>query len=445
MVPPWSLLSPTGVLYYVRNEDDLRKLAREEDLVVGSKKNNLLRELVDPANKKRLDQLPRHRAHWQLLQRVQWLQCVETAECVPVVGGDGDYFVKNFACAREDMQAFDGSRLNQLLNKGWLWRNGEKSNIYTQKSDSSLRWKRLDEPPADASSLLPSVPLPSPYATPPTEPPTEPLTEPLAAPPTETPTATPTKTPTEQPTATPTATPTEQPTMQPTMQPTEQPTEQPTVPPTVPPTVLPTAPPTAPPMVELTSARPSAFAFDPNRTALLMIDWQRDFLEEGGFGHLLGNDVGLLRTALAPAAAVLHAARRASLLVVHTVESHDGELNDCPLAKRRRCPAIGTMMEPSRGRVLVRGEPGNAIVGEVEPLETELIVYKPGKGAFFATGLQAMHAESIAPQPLHPPSLRSAPRPAPPPRSTSQVRALAWALCLSVPRRRSSIAATCLT
>ena len=163
---PWALLSPTGVLYYVRDEVSLRTLARDENLIVGSGKKNLLRQLVDPANKKCLDKLPRHRAHWQLLQRVQWLQCVETEECVPVVGGDGDYFVKKFACAREDMQAFDGSRLNQLLNKGWLWRHGEQSNIYTQKSNSSLRWKRLDEPPADASSLLPSVPLPSPYALP---------------------------------------------------------------------------------------------------------------------------------------------------------------------------------------------------------------------------------------------------------------------------------------
>ena len=149
---PWTLLSPTGVLYYVRDEVSLRTLARDENLIVGSGKKNLLRQLVDPANKKCLDKLPRHRAHWQLLQRVQWLQCVETEECVPVVGGDGDYFVKKFACAREDMQAFDGSRLNQLLNKGWLWRHGEQSNIYTQKSNSSLRWKRLDELPADAST-----------------------------------------------------------------------------------------------------------------------------------------------------------------------------------------------------------------------------------------------------------------------------------------------------
>ena len=105
---PWTLLSPTGVLYYVRDEVNLRTLARYENLIVGSRRNNLLRELVDPANKKCLDKLlPRHRAHWQLLQRVQRLQCVETEECVPVVGGDGDYFVKNFACAREDLQAFD--------------------------------------------------------------------------------------------------------------------------------------------------------------------------------------------------------------------------------------------------------------------------------------------------------------------------------------------------
>ena len=73
--------------------------------------------------------------------------------------------------------------------------------------------------------------------------------------------------------------------------------------------------------------------------------------------------------------------------MVHTVESHDSQLDDCPPAKRRRCPAIGDVLDPSRGRVLVRGEPGNAIVDEVTPAPGELVVHKPGKGAFFATAL----------------------------------------------------------
>jgi hypothetical protein len=166
---PWTLLSPTGVLYYVRDEVNLRTLARDENLIVGSRKNNLLRELVDPANKKCLDKLPRHRAHWQLLvlQRVQWLQCVETEECVPVVGGDGDYFVKKFACAREDMQAFDGSRLNEpALEQGLAMAERGAIEYLHAEERQQPSLEKLDEPPADASSLLPSVPLPSPYALP---------------------------------------------------------------------------------------------------------------------------------------------------------------------------------------------------------------------------------------------------------------------------------------
>mmetsp|Transcript_11327 Transcript_11327/g.26181 ORF Transcript_11327/g.26181 Transcript_11327/m.26181 type:complete len:177 (-) Transcript_11327:272-802(-) len=137
------------------------------------------------------------------------------------------------------------------------------------------------------------------------------------------------------------------------------------------------------------AARPFAFTMPEKaaRLALLMIDWQRDFLEEGGFGHVLGNDVSSLQAALAPATAVLHACRRNGVPVIHTLEAHDAALSNCPPAKRRRCPAIGTCLEASRGRVLVAGEPGNAIVNAVAPLHGEMLVHKPGKGAFYNTAL----------------------------------------------------------
>ena len=127
------------------------------------------------------------------------------------------------------------------------------------------------------------------------------------------------------------------------------------------------------------------------RMALLMIDWQRDFLEVGGFGHALGNDVSTLRKGLDAAADVLAAARHVGLPVVHTLEAHQADLTDLPAAKLRRCSAIGTALrgDPERGKLLVAGEPGNAIVPEVAPVAGELVLHKPGKGAFCGTSLHA--------------------------------------------------------
>ena len=145
-------------------------------------------------------------------------------------------------------------------------------------------------------------------------------------------------------------------------------------------------------MDELTiaSAQPFPYKMPPTgRVALIMIDWQRDFLEEGGFGHALGNDVSTLRRGLGPAAAVLTAARACGVPIIHTLETHKPDLSDLPAAKLLRCPAIGKALqaEPARGRLLVAGEPGNAIVDEVAPIAGELVLHKPGKGAFCGTAL----------------------------------------------------------
>ena len=142
--------------------------------------------------------------------------------------------------------------------------------------------------------------------------------------------------------------------------------------------------------MHIEEAEPYPFAVPPEgRVALLMIDWQRDFLDVGGFGHSLGNNVAPLRAALPAAAAVLHAARQASLFVVHTLEAHRPDLSDLVSAKKRRCPAIGEVLDGQveRGRLLIAGEPGNAIVPEVAPVPGELILHKSGKGAFYNTTL----------------------------------------------------------
>jgi len=140
-------------------------------------------------------------------------------------------------------------------------------------------------------------------------------------------------------------------------------------------------------------AEPYEFEFDPRTTALIMIDFQRDFVEPGGFGEALGNDVSLLRRAIPAAARVLKAARAASLFVVHTREGHRPDLTDCPPAKKRRGRLRTGIGDPGpMGRILVRGESGHDIVKELSPDAGEPVVDKPGKGAFYATDLHTILA-----------------------------------------------------
>jgi nicotinamidase-related amidase len=139
------------------------------------------------------------------------------------------------------------------------------------------------------------------------------------------------------------------------------------------------------------NAEPYEFEFDPRTTALVMIDFQRDFVDPGGFGEALGNDVSLLRRAVAPAARVLEVARAIGMLVVHTREGHRPDLADCPPTKRARGRLKAGIGDPGpMGRILVRGEYGHDIVKELAPVTSEPVVDKPGKGAFYATDLQAI-------------------------------------------------------
>jgi nicotinamidase-related amidase len=135
-------------------------------------------------------------------------------------------------------------------------------------------------------------------------------------------------------------------------------------------------------------AEPFAYALPRATTALVVIDMQRDFVEPGGFGAALGNDVSRLTAIVPTVAALLALARRQGWPVIHTRESHDAALADCPPAKRSRgAPALRIGDEGPMGRILVRGEPGNAILDAVAPLGGEIVLDKPGKGAFYATAL----------------------------------------------------------
>jgi biuret amidohydrolase len=136
-------------------------------------------------------------------------------------------------------------------------------------------------------------------------------------------------------------------------------------------------------------AEPYPFSLTPATTALVIIDMQRDFLEPGGFGEGLGNDVSLLQRVVEPLQAVLAAARASQMLVIHTREGHRSDMTDCPPSKLARGRLEFGIGSPGpKGRVLIRGEFGHGIVDELAPAPGEIVLDKPGKGAFYATDLE---------------------------------------------------------
>ena len=140
--------------------------------------------------------------------------------------------------------------------------------------------------------------------------------------------------------------------------------------------------------VTAVAAEPEPIMVDFDRTALVIIDMQRDFLEPGGFGETLGNNVSLLDAAVGPCRAVLDAARQAGILVIHTREGHKPDLSDAPPAKIDRGePSLRIGAPGPMGRILIRGEPGHDIIPRLYPIDGEVVIDKPGKGAFYATEL----------------------------------------------------------
>jgi nicotinamidase-related amidase len=138
-------------------------------------------------------------------------------------------------------------------------------------------------------------------------------------------------------------------------------------------------------------ANPGPIAVDLKRTALVIIDMQRDFLEPGGFGETLGNDVKLLSAAVGPCKRLLDAARAQRMLVIHTREGHRPDMTDVSKAKLERGdPSLRIGDMSSMGRILIRGERGHDIIPELYPQPGEPIIDKPGKGSFHATDLHSI-------------------------------------------------------
>jgi nicotinamidase-related amidase len=126
------------------------------------------------------------------------------------------------------------------------------------------------------------------------------------------------------------------------------------------------------------------------QTALIIIDMQRDFLDPAGYIAQSGVDVAPLRAIIPEVQRLLMAARRFGVRVVHTREGHRPDLSDLSATKRQRAAGCGAAIGSvgPLGRLLVRGEPGHAIVDELAPLPAEPIIDKPGFGAFYATDLE---------------------------------------------------------
>ncbi len=138
-------------------------------------------------------------------------------------------------------------------------------------------------------------------------------------------------------------------------------------------------------------ATPFAYSFPPENVALIVIDMQRDFIEPGGFGETLGNNVALLEAIVPTTAALIGVFREKGWLVIHTRESHKPDLSDCPPAKKDRGnPSLRIGDEGPMGRILIQGEPGSQIIPALAPIDGEVVIDKPGKGAFYATELSGI-------------------------------------------------------
>lgn len=144
----------------------------------------------------------------------------------------------------------------------------------------------------------------------------------------------------------------------------------------------------------IVAAKPFEFDIDAAHCALIVIDMQRDFVERGGFGETLGNDVTRLQAIVPTVAALIDGFRKAGLTVIHTRECHKADLSDLPPAKRDRGdPTLRIGDAGPMGRILIAGEEGADIVAALYPVPGEIVIDKPGKGAFYATDLQQILAE----------------------------------------------------
>jgi len=134
---------------------------------------------------------------------------------------------------------------------------------------------------------------------------------------------------------------------------------------------------------------PITGTLDPQRTALLVIDMQRDFCDPSGYMNSRGDDVAAARAIVPRILSALEAARRTGMLVIYTREGHRANLSDLPENKRLKTARAGAQIgtEGPLGRLLIRGEVGWDFIDEMQPLDEDVVIDKIGTGAFHATEL----------------------------------------------------------
>ena len=147
---PWTIVSPLGEIHVVKSEGELKSLAKANGLVDKSYKNQL-RALVGVGIEKPIRSLPLHRNGWQLLERVCWLVHVESGLWAPIIGGDGQLFMSNFkSWCNINLPGLEGGRLNEFMNKGWYWSNGQEQQVLCSA------WRRAEAPPSHAEEEITS-------------------------------------------------------------------------------------------------------------------------------------------------------------------------------------------------------------------------------------------------------------------------------------------------
>lgn len=136
---------------------------------------------------------------------------------------------------------------------------------------------------------------------------------------------------------------------------------------------------------EVTTRMRGPFTFDPRSTALVMIDFQRAFIDDESDLARRGYDMSPMQAIVPVARTLLASTRQAGLRVVHTREGYLPDLSDVNPVKRSR----GTVGRPGAlGRHLIRGESNQDIIPALAPLPGEAVIDKPGFDGFYRSRLE---------------------------------------------------------